>query len=969
VARSSFCGWRLSLELTGVSFEPAESFEFTGMKSTPAARVSFVCIVYCILHVLTDRAANTFEFSPHVAIWYLPAGFALALLTLLGPGFFPVVLAAHLLAAFTNPALPTWWLKLLLPVVFTVNYTGIAWCIRRLVGPVPLLRDFRETVIVMLATGAAPVASAIVSGSLLQSSGLVAPGRLAVLIAQWWIGDESGIVSVVPAVMVFAAPWITGKPTLQFLQWTWRKWAEVAAQLLALPACLWLVFSSDWLLEHHAFYLCFLPLTWICLKHGLAGATLATSGLTISGLIELRLTQAPPQTILDFLLFELAAIVVGLGLGSTVTRRFRAEAKLATSEARMDRVIAGAQLGLWDRDVGTGHLTFNQRWTEMLGYTLEEVEPHERSWKQLIHPEDLPRVNCALNDHLKGRTPFYETEHRLRMKDGQWKWVLTRGSVVERDEDGRPLRVSGTHIDLTERKRAEAERHRLLEIIGATTDYIATMDLEGRTIYANGVLLRLRGHADLAAARGRPLSDHHPDWAVRLLFRDAIPAALAQGSWHGETAMLDREGREFPVSQLLLVHRDDDGQPIFLSTIIRDISLQKKAEVDRMETERRMLQAQKLESLGVLAGGIAHDFNNLLTAMLGNASLARLDLPADSPVHHSLGQIEKAAVRAAELCKEMLAYSGRSQLAVTRANLSALVEDTTQLLQVSISKKCVLKLELHQPLPAILADPTQIRQIVMNLVINASDAIGERSGFIRVSTGVMRIDRPYLEGTFLSPDLPVGDYVFLEVNDNGCGMPPDVKARIFEPFYTTKFAGHGLGLAAVLGIVRAHRGTIKVYSEPGRGTTFKLLFPALEESPNAPDLSSDDVADWRGAGPVLVVDDEETVRAVTARTLESLGFRALTAADGVEAVRAFREHASTLRLVLLDLTMPHMDGEETYRELHRINPSVPVVLMSGFTEKDTTDRFAGKKLAGFIQKPFDRPRLQAKLRDVLDPVS
>jgi len=198
------------------------------------------------------------------------------------------------------------------------------------------------------------------------------------------------------------------------------------------------------------------------------------------------------------------------------------------------------------------------------------------------------------------------------------------------------------------------------------------------------------------------------------------------------------------------MHRDDDGQPAFLSTIIRDISLQKQAEVDRMETERRMLQAQKLESLGVLAGGIAHDFNNLLTAMLGNASLARLDLPADSPVHHSLGQIEKAAIRAAELCKEMLAYSGRSHLAVTRADLSDLVEDTTQLLQVSISKKCVLKLELHQPLPAILADPTQIRQIVMNLVINASDAIGERSGFIRVSTGVMRVDRSYLEATFLS---------------------------------------------------------------------------------------------------------------------------------------------------------------------------------------------------------------------------
>jgi PAS domain S-box-containing protein len=935
------------------------------MKHTPAVRVTLVCVAYFILHVATHWAAAAFEISPHVAIWYLPSGFALALLTLLGPRYCPVVLAASIVSALTASTLPGWWLRILLPVLFTVNYAGMAWCIRRLVGPVPLLRNFRETLMVMLATGAAPVASAIAGCWLLQTNGLLPPGRLFPRIAQWWIGDESGILTVVPAIMVFVAPGIQGKPLPRFLQWTWRRWAEIAVQMLALPACLWLVFDSAWLLEHHAFYLCFLPLIWICLKHGIAGATLATSGLMLSGLIELHLTQAPPHTVVDFLLFALAAVVVGLGLGSTVTRRSRAEAKLAASEARMDRVIAGAQLGLWDRDVASGHLTFNRRWAEMLGYAPEEVEPHERSWLRLIHPEDLHRVTSALDAHLQGETPFYEIEHRLRTKDGGWKWVLTRGSVVQRDESGRPLWVSGTHIDLTDRKRTEAERHRLLEIIEATPDFVATMDLEGRTIFANSALLRLRGHADLASARGQPLSGNHPAWVVSLLTNKAIPAALANGSWHGETAMFDREGREFPVSQLLLLHRDDDNQPAFLSTIIRDISYQKKAEVDRMETERRMLQAQKLESLGVLAGGIAHDFNNLLTAMLGNASLARLDLPDGSPVHYPLGQIENAAVRAAELCKEMLAYSGRSQLAAARVDLSALVQDTTQLLQVSISKKCVLKLELHSPLPGIVADSTQIRQIVMNLVINASDAIGERSGLIRICTGVMRADRQYLAETFLSPELAQGDYVFLEVNDNGCGMAPEVKARIFEPFYSTKFSGHGLGLAAVLGIVRSHRGAIKVYSEPGRGTTFKLLFPAIAEGVQEPEKPGDSVSSWRGVGLALVIDDEETVRAVAARTLESLGFTPLIASDGAEGVRVFRGHADSLRLVLLDLTMPHMNGEETYRELHRINPRVPVVLMSGFTEKDTVDRFAGKELAGFIQKPFDRNRLQAKLHAVL----
>jgi CheY-like chemotaxis protein len=256
----------------------------------------------------------------------------------------------------------------------------------------------------------------------------------------------------------------------------------------------------------------------------------------------------------------------------------------------------------------------------------------------------------------------------------------------------------------------------------------------------------------------------------------------------------------------------------------------------------------------------------------------------------------------------------------------------------------------------------------MNLVLNASDAIGENSGVIRICTGPMRVDREYLEETFLSPDLAPGDYVFLEVNDNGCGMPPEVKARIFEPFYTTKFAGHGLGLAAVIGIVRSHRGTIKVYSEAGRGSTFKLLFPVVVETA-AIQPPADSSANWRGGGLALVVDDEETVRAVAARTLESLGFTPLTAADGRDGVRIFGEHAAALRVVLLDLTMPHMNGEETFRELSRIDARVPVVLMSGFTENDTVDRFAGKGLAGFIQKPFDRKQLQAKLRDVLPKAS
>jgi CheY-like chemotaxis protein len=232
----------------------------------------------------------------------------------------------------------------------------------------------------------------------------------------------------------------------------------------------------------------------------------------------------------------------------------------------------------------------------------------------------------------------------------------------------------------------------------------------------------------------------------------------------------------------------------------------------------------------------------------------------------------------------------------------------------------------------------------------------------------MRAEKEYLAETFLAPDLPPGDYVYLEVNDNGCGMTPEVKTHLFEPFYTTKFAGHGLGLAAVLGIVRSHHGAIKVYSEPGRGTTFKLLFPVSEEVPGHQRLAGTPTDAWWSEGHALVIDDEESVRTVAARMLESFGFTVFTAPDGREGVRLFREHSATLRFVLLDLTLPHMDGIETFRELQRVNPEVPVILISGFTEKDTVDRFAGKRLAGFVQKPFERTTLQTLLEKVLAPV-
>lgn len=392
-----------------------------------------------------------------------------------------------------------------------------------------------------------------------------------------------------------------------------------------------------------------------------------------------------------------------------------------------------------------------------------------------------------------------------------------------------------------------------------------------------------------------------------------------------------------------------------------------RAEQDRRKLETKILQTQKMESLGVLAGGIAHDFNNLLTGILGNADLALLDLPPESSARARLRDIETSAIRAAELTKQMLAYSGKGQFVIEPIHLSKLVEEMAHLLKTVISKKAVLRFRFADQLPLILADATQIRQIVMNLLTNASEAIGDKSGVITISTGKMDLDQEYLSRTFFDEGLKEGQYVYLEVSDTGCGMDEETMRRIFDPFFTTKFAGRGLGLAAVLGIVRGHRGAVKVYSHPGEGTTFKILLPADSDAEAYKQRAEQSSRDqWHGDGTVLIIDDEAQVRKVGRMMLERMGFKVVESAGGRDALDYYRDHAGEVRLVLLDMTMPEMSGPEVFRELRRIRPDTRVVLCSGYSEQEATNRFEGKGLAGFLQKPFRTDELRTKVRDAIE---
>lgn len=405
-----------------------------------------------------------------------------------------------------------------------------------------------------------------------------------------------------------------------------------------------------------------------------------------------------------------------------------------------------------------------------------------------------------------------------------------------------------------------------------------------------------------------------------------------------------------------------------IEQLTREIQRRREAEADRKRLEAQFLQAQKLESLGVLAGGIAHDFNNILTGIIGYCDLARLELTPTSDAATYLDEAVNGARQAAELTQQLLAYSGKGKFVVSPTRLSELVSSTLRLLEVSISKQCVLRLDLMADQPACMADASQMRQVIMNLIINASDAIGERSGVIAVSTGAVWCDADYLVTGFGANDLPEGLYVTLEVSDTGIGMSAETQARIFDPFYSTKFTGRGLGLAAVMGIVRGHGGAIRVYSELGRGTTFKLLFPALpaEVKTGAPVAATPLGNQQR----VIVADDEERVRALTRHLLERLGYTVVTAADGREALSLFEAHRHENPLVLLDLTMPHLDGAGALRALRAIQADVKVILMSGYSEHAAMERQPGRAVCGYLQKPFRMEELaQVVARALGDPVN
>lgn len=648
---------------------------------------------------------------------------------------------------------------------------------------------------------------------------------------------------------------------------------------------------------------------------------------------------------------------------------------LESTRQKLALLMEASHDAFWDHDLTTGRVQRSARWSEMLGYGSGEIASTETALLELVHPDDVAVLSQSLKAMRHAQHPSSgRFEFRVKARDGSWRWILERAKVLERDADQTPRRIVGTTSDITARRSVEEALKRSETLFRQSQDVSGVggweLELSTQNVYWTHETYRIH---DLDP------NHHCPDLEGAIAFypresqitlKNAINEAVTAGaSFDLELKIKTIRGKDAWVRTIGRTQQDSSGKVTKLYGSFQDITAKKADALASEEFQSKLLETQKLESLGVLAGGVAHDFNNLLTAILANAQLSRLFTEEGSEIDEHLVAIEKATARAADLCHQLLAYAGRSPMLRQQFELNDLVSDTVKLLELSVGKQATLELELCSHSPSIEVDRAQMSQVMMNLVINASEALPAHGGIIRVRTGSAWMTRDMFSRACIGQNLPSNQYAFLEVSDTGCGMSPETLARIFDPFFTTKFTGRGLGLATVLGIVRAHGGGFFAESVSGEGSTFRMCLPLLKTpvaaapSFEAPSSAAFTV-EWNSTR-ILLVDDETSVREVTAEILRRSGCEVQTAVDGIEAVEAFRRDPSAFDVVVLDLTMPGMDGVTAMRHIRDLRADAKILLMSGYTEHEPALMGMLSDKNQFLRKPFTREDLLDKIQQLL----
>jgi two-component system cell cycle sensor histidine kinase/response regulator CckA len=633
-----------------------------------------------------------------------------------------------------------------------------------------------------------------------------------------------------------------------------------------------------------------------------------------------------------------------------ITAKIHAERALRDSEQRLMLAQNAAHVGVWDRDLRAEEIVISGEYNRLYGLPPGHLPLTYEEWLDLIHPEDRERVRELMRDTIK-RTHVWDTEFRVVWPDGSIHWLLGKGTVFL-DDSGRPVRITGVNLDITDRKQAAGalreseERFRNMADTAPALIWVSGPD-KLCTFFNKGWLTFTGRSLEQELGNGWAAGVHPEDLDRCMAIYSSSFDARRNFQMEYRLRRTDGEYR------WLL----DNGVPRFapggsfagyIGSCI-DIT-------DLKRTQEEALARQKLESLGVLAGGIAHDFNNLLGGILAEAELIESDLAAGLSAGEEVARIKAVAIRGAEIVRELMIYAGQDQASLAEpVDLSRLVEEMLELLKVSISKQAVLHINLDQNLPEVWGNAPQIRQVLMNLVINASEAIGEQIGVIQVATS-------RVTGSQSS-----GQYVRLEVSDTGSGMTEEAKAKIFDPFFTSKFAGRGLGLAVVQGIVRDHGGAIDVVSAPGQGATFQVLLPCAMKralKPSAGSSTGVEQANNR-VGTILVVEDEELLRVAVSKALRKRGFSVIEASDGSAGMDLIRKHKEDIDVILLDVTLPGRSSREIFDEVRRIRPNLKVILTSAY-DKNTVDvAFTGLPVTHFLRKPFQLSDLAGVVQDAL----
>jgi PAS domain S-box-containing protein len=943
--------------------------------------------VYVGLHFIAARFRTPLGISP----WYPSAALSLVLVLWGGRRYIPLLFLSSMLVEIIGNSLTASPVSsMLLSLVLALGYGSAGVMLRYSVQLNPDLCRLRD-VIWLVGVGIifTPFVVAVSAVSVLALLGTIPAAEIRSSILTFWIGDAIGIATLAPWLLALlgrmtANPrWVGSLPTKINL--------ELCVQFLSIALVVWLGVRFQRLQTISSFYFCILPLLWVAIRQGFFRTTFAVCATNISLIGLLIAPNQAPILLIDLQLFMFTVSLTGLIIGAVVTERQLVEKELHQSETYFRSLIENASdfISIVDRH---GRLHYESPSTKrVFGYPRGLVGENVFDY---IHPDDRSMVIDAFQRKLGSQVLGHNVHYRFRNSDGSWRYLESAGNIFPASPNGQ-LRLIVNSRDVTERRRVEEALSTLAQGAVSTIDndfyqtLVSQLCMALQVEYAYvGLYDQERREITTVAARDAGVLRESFSFSVSGM---ACEAVIASGVSVFPAAVKDR----FPDDEMLQTCKIEGyiGLPLIsaaktvvgvivvmaqeplidigmklslLSIFAHRVTAELERttqEAARRDVERRLLEAQKLESLGLLAGGIAHDFNNFLTTIMGNLSLAMLELEHDAPLLAYLNTIEIATRRAADLSRQMLAYSGKGRFMVSQMSINDLVQEMTGLLQVSIGKQIQLEHDFLPDLPLVEIDATQIRQVVMNLIVNASDSIGPQPGRITVRTGIINADHLYMMGAQLPADLPVGCYVWIEVSDTGAGMDAVTQARIFEPFFTTKFTGRGLGLAAVQGIVRAHKGMLKVYSEPGRGSTFKVLLPCAEATALAPAAP---VAALHGVndGVVLVIDDEDSIRSTIVSMLERLGFRTLQAANGQAGLELLLKH-SEIVAVLLDMTMPDLDGEATFVAIRQSGVLRPVILMSGYSHNESINRLVDIHLVAFLPKPFTLGELRDAVSNVL----